>query len=343
MLHLVIITPAFAINEQDSISLPFLQLYAKELLKNNVKLSILCEQYPDGGNYTWFGADVYTLKRKTPSALYRFLRTKRLKKTLTAIHRKAPISVIHNMWYNILGMISEEFALAHHIKHVITVCGQDVLPENPFLKNIQSYSGTLICPSTFQKNKLLEKHEVAVRVIHWGIEDIQASHAERNIDLIQCGWINAVKNNFLFLDIVQTLKETNLIKKVLICGGGPLFEELQQKIERMHLSDVIELKNSIPRQEVLGYMQQSKILVHTSHFESFGLVMAEALACNCRVIASPVGIAFDHKNILQAFNKEDFISKISVALKKENEKTAFVNDYPISKTVAEHLTLYSEK
>jgi glycosyltransferase involved in cell wall biosynthesis len=247
------------------------------------------------------------------------------------------------MWYNILGMISEEFALAHHIKHVITVCGQDVLPENPFLKDIQQYSGTLICPSPFQKNKLLENHEVPVRLIPWGIQDIQASNDARTIDLIQCGWINAVKNNFLFLDLVQILKETNLIKKVLICGGGPMFDELQQKIQSKHLSDVIELKNATPRVEVLKYMQQSKILVHTSQFESFGLVLAEALACNCMVISTPVGIAHDNKNILQAFNKEDFISKISAALKKENSKAPFKNEYPIAKTVADHLMLYKEK
>ena len=184
---------------------------------------------------------------------------------------------------------------------------------------------------------------MSVRLIPWGIQDIQTSDTLRSIDLIQCGWINAVKNNFLFLDIVHALKETNCINKVLICGGGPMFDELQQKVQHMHLSDVIELKNAIPREEVISYMQQSKILVHTSQFESFGLVLAEALACHCKVISTPVGIAYDNKNIIQAIDKDDFISKITLALQEDNKKTSVVNDYPISKTVTEHLTLYSEK
>lgn len=342
MLHLVIITPVFAVDELDSISLPFMQIFCKELLRTNkVTLTIISEQYPTHDNYSWNGITVHTLKKNTPKFLYKFLRKYRLRKTLQNIHRTNRIDVVHNFWFNILGQISEKFSSEKNIRHLITLTGQDILPDNKYLPLITGYSGKLISPSEFHKNKLLENYKVDVRVIGWGIEPVKLTHAERSIDLIHCGWINSVKNNLQFLEIVNELKKTGSIKKVVICGGGPLFKELLADIQRLDLNDLIEIKNSIPRSEVLELMQKSKILVHTSHFESFGLVLAEGLACNCTVISTPVGIAFENKNIICCNSTEEFTAKIKAALQNfENNSEENIFEYPITKTVEEYIEVY---
>ncbi len=344
MVHLVIITPIFATDEQDSISLPFLQLFCKELIRKGVALTIISEQFPKHSDYTWNGIKVYTLKKSTPKLFYKFLRKKRLTSCLKKIHASNPINVIHNFWFNILGQISEQFALENKIKHLITLTGQDVLARNPLLGEIKNYSGQLVCPSGFQKLKIQELFPLEPKVIAWGIEEVEPIDKERDIDLIQCGWINSVKNNFQFLEIVQALYQSGHIQKVVICGGGPMFAELQNNIAKLELGTIISTKDSIPRAEVLQLMQQSKILVHTSHFESFGLVLAESLASGCIVVSTPVGIAYDDDEILKCITTDDFVSTIKYQLElNKNQKRNKINRYPIEKTVESYLELYNRQ
>lgn len=342
MLHIVIISPIFAVDEQDTINLPFLQLHCKELLTRGVKLTIISEQYPMGPDYQWNGVQVITIKRKTPKAIYKFLRKYRMRAALKKIHHEHPVQVIHNYWFNILGEISERFALKNNIKHIITLAGQDILPSiNTYIHGVTGYSGLLICPSLFHKLKLQENYAVSPQVIGFGIDAVQQIHTERDIDLILCGWINHIKNWEQFLEIVSELQTTSSVKKVVICGGGPMMKELILEIERLKLKDLIELKDSIPRNEVLALMQRSKLLVHTSHFESFGLVLAEGLACNCRVISKPVGIAYNDKDILTCVSTAEFVSTIQQELSRYSVPPETYDDrYSIKRSVDEHMVLY---
>jgi len=341
MLHVVIITPLFAINEQDTINVPFLQLFCKGLLKNNISLSIIAEQYPFSGNYTWHGAKVYTIKRNTPKIFYKFLRKPKLLKTLRQIHADRKIDVIHNFWFNVLGIISQDFSLRHKIPHLTTMAGQDVLPENPVLSKINSYKGKLFCLSPYHLQRLKKNHDVPAKAISWGIEPISFEEKERTIDLIICGWINKIKNLNLFLEIVAELKKANhgRIKKVVICGGGPLFSQLLANIKRSGLQDLIETKDSIPRTEVLSLMQQSKILIHTSNFESYGLVIAEGLACGCTVISKPVGVAWNNPDVITADSVSDFVREIKKAMDLK-PKSVDMEKYLIANTVKEYKSVY---
>jgi glycosyltransferase involved in cell wall biosynthesis len=341
MPHIVIITPLFAIDEKDTINVPFLQLFCRELLKKNITLSIIAEQYPFSHNFIWHGARVYTIKRNTPKIFYKFLRKPWLIKTLKRIHAEHKVDVIHNFWFNILGIISQEFALKNKIPHLITMAGQDVLPDNPVLPKINSYSGKLFCLSPFHLHKLREHYNVSASAIPWGIEPIQTVETERHIDLIICGWINTVKNLNLFLEIVVELKKGNTIKKAVICGGGPLFDQLQTDIKKMNLQEIIEIKNSIPRTEVLALMQQSKILVHTSNFESYGLVITEGLACGCAVISKPVGIAWNNPDVITANSLSDFVTEIKKALRAKPGPLD-MEKYLIKNTGEEYVKIYNK-
>ena len=343
-LHVVIITPVFAVDESDSINVPFLQIYCKELLKTNTKLTIIAEQYPQRGNYSWHGVPVITLKRKTSKAVYKFLRRKRLLNALKTVDKKSPVHVIHNIWFNILGQISEKYALQHRIKHVTSLAGQDVLPSNDYLKQIPGYTGELVCPSLFQKLKLQEHYAINPKIVGWGINDFTLERRERTIDLILCGWVNPVKNYPEFLKIVSELHKTNSLKKVVVCGGGPLLNSLIRDVQARGLNTLIDIKSSIPRDQVLALMQQSKILVHTSDFESFGLVLAEALAANCVVLSKPVGIAFDQRAIITCHTTEEFVSGIKNVLQNYRDvDAAYLNRYPIRKTVEDYLEIYQNR
>lgn len=338
----MIITPGFPTDEEDSACLPFLQVYLLELLKYNIAVTVISEQYPAKKNYTWQGLPVITLRKKEPLLFSKLLRDHRLRGSLKALHLEHKITAIHNFWFTKTAILADKFAVRNKISHVTTFTGQDIFSTNIALKRLEEYKSLLICVSAFQQQKFSEHYNAATEIIEWGLEDIKVKPHARTIDLIFCGWINSIKNYEQFIEIVTELNSTGSLKKVVVCGGGAQLDILTQTVKKAGLEDLVELKGVVDRQEVLELMQQSKVLIHTSHYESFGLVLAEALHCGCTVISKPVGIAYDNPGITRCNTTEEFVS----AIKKElapglSPPVNPSRTYPIKDTVNQYLRLYA--
>ena len=72
-------------------------------------------------------------------------------------------------------------------------------------------------------------------------------------------------------------------------GGGTELDRLRVLIERLGLAGVVQLLGSIPQVELPQYYAAADCVVVPSHYESFGLVAVEAMACGTPVVASRVG------------------------------------------------------
>jgi glycosyltransferase involved in cell wall biosynthesis len=104
-----------------------------------------------------------------------------------------------------------------------------------------------------------------------------------------------------------------------IAGDGPLRGELEEKIHTMKLEDASVLGRVLPR-DVIQLMLGAKFLVFPSvWFETFGLTIAEAFACELPVIASRLGtmaeIVTDNKTGLhfKPGDSQDLAAKIEWA------------------------------
>ena len=107
------------------------------------------------------------------------------------------------------------------------------------------------------------------------------------------------------------------------------------------MEKVILLKGLLPNEEALSLMRKSKILLHTSNFESFGLVFAEALQNKTMVVSKEIGCFFVTQNWIIAENKIDMIAACKKLLTidfSENEN----NPLTIDKTVQAYLKIYNE-
>jgi glycosyltransferase involved in cell wall biosynthesis len=342
VINVLIISPGFPQDEMDSSCIPFLQVYIKQLLNNrNIRLTVITEQYPAKPNYKWNDISVITLKKNEPDFIYKCLRRIRLLNSLKKINKKYPLDVIHHFWFTSSISSSGKFALKHHIKHLTTFAGQDVLKENKALRHLRHYTGNLVCLSDFHRLKLYENFSVSARVIELGIEEFDTACVEKNIDLLFCGWITSLKNYIQFLEIVVALNKKQLLKKVVICGGGEGLEDLKSKVRLLGLQNIVEITGEISRTQVLTYMQKSKIFVHTSQFESFGLVLIEALACDCIVLSKPVGIAYNNKDIQNCDTTEDFVKKIELLLRQKSNRLTPPKKYLMRDTVLKYLEIYT--
>jgi glycosyltransferase involved in cell wall biosynthesis len=79
--------------------------------------------------------------------------------------------------------------------------------------------------------------------------------------------------------------------RVLIVGGGPQREELEQQVQKLNLEDVTTFTGEVPHDEVPGYLSTLDVYVAPSRkdSESFGVAVLEASACECPVVVSNAG------------------------------------------------------
>ncbi|MDO6739310.1 glycosyltransferase family 4 protein [Wenyingzhuangia sp. 2_MG-2023] len=129
-------------------------------------------------------------------------------------------------------------------------------------------------------------------------------------------WVGqaSIRKGFLYaLDAFESLKVKN--KKFTVIGVVENF--VKERLRNYDLSGVI-FKGAIPNTELKHFYSTHHVFILPSIEDGFGMVMAEALACGCPVIASVNTGAYD----LFQENKEGFIIPIRDAnvIKESFEK-----------------------
>lgn len=341
--HIVFLTPGFAQNEQDTTTIPAIQLYIKALKKHQpeLKITVISFQFPfTNEKYKWFGCEVIPLNGRN-SKLKRIFIWKKVFTILNFLNKENPISILHSFWLGECALIGNMFSKKHSLKHVCTLMGQDVLKNNYYLKVLPIQKMKLICVSDFQRKQLYNSPILQIKVIPWGIYSADFSNEiTKSIDIIGVGSLISLKNYDLFIEVVSEINKIIPIKAVLI-GSGIQKEYLEKKIKKLQLENTISLTGLLSYQETLNFISQSKILLHTSNYESFGMVFAEALQSKTSIVSKEVGCAFVSKNWRLCSSKQELIAGCIEALSipfLENFKNPFV----IEKTVENYLNIYNE-
>ncbi len=212
------------------------------------------------------------------------------------IFSEKKVAAIHSFWLGPAWVIGEQLAKRWNIPHYCTLMGQDVLPANRYLKRLkQEQTSRLVALSAFH-NDMLERNTGlrAEHCIPWGIEPQehpQDFSQKRPIDILGVGSLVPVKNWVRWLEVLRLVVESRPELRAALIGGGPEQRRLQILAERFGLTKHIRFTGTLERPQVLEQMRQSRVLLHTANFESFGFVFAEAAASGCRVVSTAVGIA----------------------------------------------------
>jgi glycosyltransferase involved in cell wall biosynthesis len=107
------------------------------------------------------------------------------------------------------------------------------------------------------------------------------------------------KNPFYFLDALQILVSDGKLSdfKVVMIGDG----EQIQRIKDKGYNFTIEFKGSLTSPEVCTELNKSQVFLHGSDFETFSVIIAEALMCGLPSVVSPVGIGPEVINASNGF------------------------------------------
>ncbi|HXC06553.1 MAG TPA: glycosyltransferase, partial [Bacteroidia bacterium] len=244
--HIVLLSPGFARDEEDSTCLPFLQDYslAFHRLHPEVDLNIVTLQYPfDRAAYFWKGVPVYSAQGRNNRFPFRFGTWYKVWKQLNKLHRAKKINVLHTFWLTEATLIGKLFCRLKGIKLVAYSIGQDTLPQNKYLKLLGLRKDEIITMSQRLRDNLSGLGIPSGKIIPLGIELLKFStqKGDRTLDLIGIGALTELKNYSLFIDLVAALRETHPAIRTEIIGEGPQESLLRQQILNLGLSGQITL------------------------------------------------------------------------------------------------------
>ncbi|MDN5289492.1 MAG: hypothetical protein JWR38_5766 [Mucilaginibacter sp.] len=288
---LVILSPGFPVDEDDTTCIPPQQVFVRALKQNNPELNIIVIsfQYPfKAARYMWHGAEVIALAGKAKGGAYRFLTWQRALQVLRQLNKKYELTGLLSFWMGECALIGNRFARKNNLKHYCWMLGQDAKAGNNYVKQIKPNGAALIALSDFLAREFKINYGIHPdHVIPPGVDTSLFGPVvtERDIDIMGAGSLIPLKQYHLFVKVIKSLTTTFPNIKGVICGKGPEMESLKKQIGRLKLKNNIELKGELPHQEVLALMQRSKIFLHTSAYEGFGMVLSEAMYAGAHVVS----------------------------------------------------------
>ena len=155
-------------------------------------------------------------------------------------------------------------------------------------------SATIVTLNNYYKKILLKrgvKAEIYVLPIYAGgaanASTASLNSFHRDYDLLWVGRFHAQKGLTEIPGIVKLIKSRKSDIKVAVLGDGNsrLKRKLIKLVNKYNLQENIELKGFLLSEERNKYYRNSKILLMTSYYESFGQVNIEAMKYGLPVVA----------------------------------------------------------
>ena len=110
--------------------------------------------------------------------------------------------------------------------------------------------------------------------------------------VMYAGRVEPIKGLDILLDSFKILNETRDVHLVVVGGslsGDRELDALRQRSKQLGILEKITFAGSVNQSELGRYYSAADVFVLPSHYESFGLVALEAMACGTPVVASRVG------------------------------------------------------
>jgi glycosyltransferase involved in cell wall biosynthesis len=298
---LIILTPGFPENEDDSTCVPPQQIFVKALhhVAPELLIIVLAFTYPFvSKTYYWNGVKVVAFgASKHRRALRPFIKH-RVNRELKRINKKHQVIGLLSFWAGQCTWVAHQFAKRRHLKHHGWLLGQDAKFGNKYLLKMRPPPNSLIAISDFVADTLEQNYYVRPQhIIPVGVDPcLFEPSTGRDIDILGVGSLIPLKQYEVFLCVVEGLIVEFPTIRAVICGDGPEMQKLNKLVEEKRLQNNVQLVGRCEHHEVLRYMERSKVFLHPSSYEGFSTVCLEALYAGNQVVSFIQPMHFDIEN-----------------------------------------------
>jgi colanic acid/amylovoran biosynthesis glycosyltransferase len=182
------------------------------------------------------------------------------------------------------------------ITYSLTLHGSDLLLDAWYLDTKLANCSVCFTVSEYNACRLRERYpdsawKVVLRrlgVAPGAHQVAPATPQDRCFVLLSVGRLNAVKNHTFLLDACSALQRRGVNFLCLIVGDGPEKLRLEARIRQLGLRREVKLLGELPHAEVESLYPLVDLLVLTSTSEGIPLVLMEAMAHGCAVLAPAI-------------------------------------------------------
>jgi glycosyltransferase involved in cell wall biosynthesis len=120
--------------------------------------------------------------------------------------------------------------------------------------------------------------------------EIAARSPGRPLRVISVGRLDREKNPVMLADVLAGLRGAGVDARLVVCGEGPLEDELRARLAELGVAEHAELLGYVSNQDGLGDLYRgSDALLHVSWTEGVPQVIFEAFAAGIPIVATRVG------------------------------------------------------
>jgi len=274
--------------------------------------------------------------------------------------------ILHAHYATSYGLVG---ALSGFHPYIISCWGTDVMkfPNKNFVaKSILKYnfrSADVLCATSETiKNSIHQVTQKEVLVVPFGVDvqnfspkKVKSLFAEGDFVLGSIKPLEELYNIDILIKSFAALYPKYPALKLLIAGEGSAEKDLMDLANKLNVTDAITFTGRIPFNEINNYYNMIDVLVNISEYESFGVSVIEAMACEKPVIVTNVG---GLKHIVkdetlgfkvEARNEEQTVAAIEALIKDkvrykeiaENSRKHVMENYSWKVNLEQMMTIYT--
>lgn len=288
---LLIFTPGFPADENDSTCLPLQQSLVLSLQKQfpERQLIICSFHYPYiREQYSWHGIPVISFNGGRKGGLHRYRLWFKLKKALLPFENLYSFKGIISFFCGESALFARWYSKNRNIPIANWILGQDARDSNRFIKRIKPKPEELVALSEFLQEEFEKNHHIKpAHIIAPGIDPSMFGDKTsiRHIDILAAGSLIPLKQYELFVDIVKRISQEIPGLNVTLAGKGPEEKDIKAAIRKAGLQDTIILCGELSQTDLYKTMQSARLFLHTSSYEGYGMVCLEASYAGATVIS----------------------------------------------------------
>ena len=366
-MKIALVVPGFSRDAGDW-AIPILQTLACRLAQQH-EVHVFSLRYPATGNYAFCGLAHHATGGGNRAGLRSLAVVARTVRALVVEHRRAPFDLLHAFWVDEPAFAA---VLAGGVlrRPVLASIGGGELVHLPAIGygtwgsrwrrriiGLALRGARLVTAGSSLTRRLCGERGVPlekVKVVPLGVDTGRfrpGGIAERQRPVIvQAASLTPVKNQGLLLAVAARVRAHHPDLRVLVAGEGPLRESLQLEAERLGLERSVSWLGAVAYPEMPAFYQQGDLYLQSSHYESQGVAVLEAMACGLPVLGTPAGLLPEVAARAASTDPEHLAQQVLalssdrqlLAGKAERARSSVVSQFSLDITAARFLELYHE-